>query len=105
MRLVFVATVAFVVGCGQSRQAKNDLQPAVAAFGAYSVMAAKSPAPTDGCTKGCKCNGTGQEKSGDGISVVSCRCPETCACKKKTSKAAAPCLSGTCHWPARNITR
>jgi len=103
MRLLFVALAACIFGCGPTRAARNDLQPVVAAFGAYSVMAVKSPAPqpADGCTKGCKCNGTGQEKSGDGISIVACRCPETCSCKKKAAKA---CPSGTCQWPTRNIT-
>ena len=105
MRLTAIVALVVIAGCGPSRQDRNNLQPLVAAFGAYSVMAMATPAPqpVSGCTKGCKCNGTGQEKSGDGISTVSCRCPETCSCKKK--KAASTCHTGTCQWPTRSISR
>ena len=106
MRLAFIATVAaIIVGCSSSRQARNDLQPFVAATGYYGLLSSPSrpsPAPAPaGCTKGCRCNGTGEEKSGDGISMVSCRCPGTCPCK---TKKATKCPNGACGWPPRNIT-
>lgn len=44
------------------------------------------PAPTpngppNGCESGCRCNGTGEEKSGDGLAIVPCRCEDDCECK------------------------
>ena len=44
---------------------------------------APTPAPKDGCDVGCRCNGTGEEKSGDGLAVVSCRCEDSCKCKEE----------------------
>jgi hypothetical protein len=37
--------------------------------------------PIEGCVDGCTCNGTGREKTGDGLSTVDCRCPDGCDCK------------------------
>lgn len=105
MRLAVVALLA-IAGCSPARTAGENLQPLVAAAGYYGVLSAAvgpTPAPTpSGCEKGCRCNGTGEEKSGDGISLVSCRCPETCPCK---AKKAAACKTGTCGWPPRSIVR
>lgn len=52
----------------------------------YGAVAVRNPAPQpDGpageCDKDCKCNGTGKEKSGDGIAIVDCRCDDDCKCK------------------------
>lgn len=80
---------------------REDLQPLVAVAGNYSILASGSAAPappSSGCEAGCKCSGTGIEKSGDGLANVSCRCPETCSCKaKKTASVVAP------SWPTRNL--
>jgi len=68
--------------------------------------------PTDGCVSGCGCNGTGKEKSGDGLAVVNCRCDDDCECKpseppradppvvpiKKPSTGRIECRNGTCYW-------
>lgn len=37
--------------------------------------------PSEGCAEGCKCNGTGKERSGDGLAIVNCRCDDDCECK------------------------
>ena len=54
-------------------------------YGALSVRdTAPQPTPdvpSEGCVDGCRCNGTGREKTGDGLSEVDCRCPPTCDCK------------------------
>lgn len=108
LAVIFAAALA-AAGC----VAKDEnLQPFVAAAGAYSVMAKPAPtppSPDSGCVKGCKCNGTGLETSGDGLEKGSCRCPEGCSCKKKKSefatKSAPVCTTGTCGWPPRNTTR
>lgn len=45
-----------------------------------------APRPTpnpSGCVAECTCNGTGREKTGDGLSTVDCRCPDDCKCKPK----------------------
>lgn len=41
--------------------------------------------PVEGCVDGCTCNGTGREKTGDGLSTVDCRCPDGCDCKPGNS--------------------
>lgn len=85
------------------------------------------PAPQDGCETGCQCAGTGKEKTGDGLSVVSCRCDDDCDCKangdpmpqessaieqpqqqyedpplvpieSNTSSGKMECKNGTCYW-------
>ena len=104
MRLAAIALLV-IVGCSPARSASENLQPLVAATGYYGLLSAAvgpTPAPSTGCEKGCRCNGTGQEKSGDGISVVSCRCPETCSCKAKKTAAFT---TGSCGWPPRSIVR
>jgi len=54
-------------------------------YGALSVRkTAPQPTPdvpSEGCVDGCRCNGTGREKTGDGLSEVDCRCPPSCDCK------------------------
>ena len=82
----------------------ENLQPLVAAAGAYSVMEtpAPPPVPTVGCEEGCKCKGTGREKSGDGLADVDCRCPITCPCK---SPKASVSTHGVPGWPPKNLAR
>jgi hypothetical protein len=104
-----VALLAIFTGCSQP----VNLQPNVAAYGSYAVMQGKRlppPAPvTDGCTEGCRCNGTGRERTGDGLSDSECRCPEGCKCKAKKATAVTTgtiCKTGTCvGWPPKNIAR
>ena len=55
-------------------------------YAAAIVNQDKEPAPTpdvpsEGCVDGCRCNGTGEEKSGDGLAIVPCRCEDGCECK------------------------
>ena len=99
--------VASPVGCGTHAPARENLQPFVAVTGYYGLLdAAVGPTPAPepkGCVDGCKCNGTGKEKSGDGLAMVNCRCPDDCDCKSKG--AAKPCQSGACQWPTRSIVR
>jgi hypothetical protein len=73
--------------------------------------------PAEGCVDGCRCNGTGREKTGDGLSEVDCRCPADCECKPSEPPRADPplvevprtktvkrsdgrieCRNGTCYW-------
>lgn len=62
-------------------------------YGALSVRkTAPQPipdVPSGGCVDGCLCNGTGREKTGDGLSEVDCRCPPTCDCKRARETSAA----------------
>lgn len=113
MRLMPVCAflLSIFVGCQQP----TNLQPLISVAGTYALMEhKKAPAPPappsqDECSKGCKCNGTGIEKTGDGLSTTECRCPEGCACKKKAASTVATgtvCTTGTCAgWPPRNIVR
>jgi hypothetical protein len=70
--------------------------------------------PAEGCVDGCRCNGTGRERTGDGLSEVDCRCAADCECKakneptpaeppvvpikKQTSTGRIECRNGTCYW-------
>lgn len=109
MRSIAIVMLVALAGCKQS----TNLQPLVSVAGYYAIMgAARRPAPpsqTDGCAEGCKCNGTGREKTGDGLSDAECRCPDGCDCKKKSAVVAATgtvCATGTCAgWPPRNTSR
>jgi hypothetical protein len=62
-------------------------------YGALAVRkSAPQPTPdvpSEGCVDGCRCNGTGREKTGDGLSEVDCRCPAGCDCKPAQSESAA----------------
>jgi hypothetical protein len=86
-----------VLGCSSSQT--KDLRPFVAVAGNYSLISCyhtpDEPAPS-GCVPGCACNGTGKEKSGDGLALVNCRCPDSCQCKKQS---VLKCKDGTCHTP------
>ena len=96
MRYIIATAIVFTLGCGQPAQ-HPDLTPWVAVSGHYALLAAGAPpapvTPAKGCVEGCRCNGTGREKSGDGIALVNCRCAESCPCKTKGAK---PCPTGTC---------
>lgn len=82
--------------------------------------------PSEGCVDGCTCNGTGREKTGDGLSTVDCRCPDGCDCKAaskqetpapvaekvnepplvpvapKQTSGRIECRNGTCYWVEGN---
>lgn len=70
--------------------------------------------PREGCVEGCRCNGTGKERTGDGLAVVNCRCPDDCSCKATPQNARSEplvpvpqktpdgghleCEGGVCYW-------
>ena len=98
--VAILATVtAIPFSCVPHAVEKEDLQPFVAVAGAYSLRDTTNPPapPQSGCETGCKCGGTGMERSGDGLANVSCRCPETCSCKARKTAA-----TGAAQWPIRN---
>lgn len=107
---VALLAVAFLpIGCLELRVSNIDLRPFIAVSGQYSLMGEDSPtpappAPAGQCEEGCKCNGTGKEKSGDGLAVIECRCPETCKCKNKSAEA-EECTNGQCPPATRVIVR
>jgi len=51
----------------------------------YGALSLRNPAPLPddktGCEDGCQCDGTGKERSGDGLAIVNCRCDDDCECK------------------------
>jgi len=59
----------------------------------YGAMSVRKPAPLPddktGCDEGCQCNGTGEERSGDGLAVVNCRCDDDCECKQAKEQPVA----------------
>ena len=106
------------IGCN-APQAVNraDIIAALAVrYAAAIVNQGKQPAPIpdvpqEGCVDGCRCNGTGEEKSGDGLAVVPCRCEDDCECKAARAeqmpstdepplvpiKSSSSCESGNCE--------
>lgn len=85
----YAVFMAVLLGCSLDQPA-GDLRPLVAAGGAYGLMDQRQPQPQPGpqpgptaCVRGCKCNGTGREPTGDGLATVECRCPDNCPCKAK----------------------
>ena len=106
------------IGCN-APQAVNraDIIAALAVrYAAAIVNQGKQPAPIPdvpqkGCVDGCRCNGTGEEKSGDGLAVVPCRCEDDCECKAARAepmpstkepplvpiKSSSSCESGNCE--------
>ena len=67
----------------------------VAVWLAFASPAA-SPQPQPVPTKCCgECKGTGMVPTGDGISRVSCRCPDSCQCAKNRPKV--QCVNGNCN--------
>lgn len=122
--------IALVAGCVQSDSELRDIPTAqLAAEIAVRFAAARldrtpspEPMPSEGCVDGCTCNGTGREKTGDGLDTVDCRCPDGCDCKAaskqetsapvietvdepplvpvapKQASGRVECRNGTCYW-------
>jgi len=116
--------IVFLSGCQAADPRLSDMTTAeitaelacrFATIAAFDT--APSPdAPSEGCVEGCGCNGTGREKTGDGLDTVPCRCPDHCDCKKqseepplvpvpeaatrrvKESDGRIECRNGTCYW-------
>lgn len=87
-RLIFIAVVASIVGCGQSRTANDvDRLGECFAFAAYETIKAESAERPDEKAQCCgKCK-NGKVKSGDGLAWVDCPiCPDDCPCRTKGKK-------------------
>lgn len=104
---LMLAALAAPMSCIPMSQ-HRDLQPFVAAAGAYALMAVEAgptpaPGPADKCSN---CNGVGRVSDGR----VSVPCPVCGGTGKPTrpsqqKSSAAPCPNGTCQWPTRSIVR
>lgn len=78
-----------------------ELRTFVAACLAYHALSYTEAAPTPaGCEEGCRCGGTGVERSSDDQEDVACRCPETCPCKAKKAPVSTP---GPTAPPAKQV--
>lgn len=75
MRYAFLLLV--FLGC-----AKRDLAPLAAVYGSYGLLDQKVVVIVKECPPGCKCGGTGKVRSGDGLAIIDCGCPQTCKCKE-----------------------
>ena len=110
--LILIALVS-TIGCSvevETRQ-RPTTRPFVSVTMAFGAMGYEQPpvSPQEGCEEGCGCNGTGEERSGDGLAVVACRCPETCECKAAREPPIVPipqpaaagnrieCVGGQCY--------
>jgi len=87
--VAIIGVLVSTLGCAQPRRSERPIcRPFVSVTFAYcarSLDRAPPVSPETGCEEGCKCNGTGEERSGDGLAVVACRCPESCDCKQSVS--------------------
>ena len=89
-KAIYPLAAALLFGAAETY---NAARPAAAVGGAYGLLTAVDtpdtpPAPADGCVDGCTCGGTGKERSGDGILVFDCRCPDGCKCKQSKEEPA-----------------
>lgn len=68
-------------GCGHDD--KRALLCECFATAAYEAVRAETrdETPQPQCCG--KCNNTGKVRSGDGLAIVPCPCPDTCPCKAK----------------------
>lgn len=84
---IALAAVVSTSGCASTqRRSRPICRPFVSVCCAYGAAKYTAPvSPQEGCEEGCGCNGTGEERSGDDLEVVACRCPETCKCKAGNS--------------------
>ena len=89
-RLVaMLGVIVSTVGC--VRDDSPICRPFVSVTFAYGSRSLSKPVtPQEGCEAGCGCNGTGEERSGDGLAVVACRCPDTCDCKQSSEPVSQP---------------
>ena len=81
------------------------IDPLVSVGAAQRSKDAPVVVPSKGCEEGCRCNGTGEEPSGDGILVVNCRCEDDCECKAgkdAPSNSEPVCVDGSCGTPAKS---
>lgn len=87
-RVLFIAFVASLVGCGQPRTV-NDIErlSECFTFAAYEAIKAESSGAPDEKARCCgKCK-SGKVKSGDGLAWVDCPiCPDDCPCRAKGQK-------------------
>lgn len=112
--VLLLGVLISTLGCSQPRRAERPIcRPFVSVTFAYCARSLSEPvSPQAGCEAGCGCNGTGEEKSGDGLAVVSCRCPESCECKQAEEPPLVPvspappppektsrmeCVNGQCY--------
>lgn len=99
IRLLVITIALLATGCTQT-SSTEDSRPFVSVTFAYGARSLGRPvSPQDGCDEGCQCNGTGEERSGDGLAIVACRCPDTCDCKQRSElipEEAEACEDGSC---------
>lgn len=87
MRLIAIALIVLCCGC-QTREVVTQAELAECfAEAAYAAVRARKappapPSPEQCCSK-CGKDGLppGKVRSGDGLAIVSCPCPDTCKCK------------------------
>jgi hypothetical protein len=121
MRYALLLLLLLCTGCNATAAVDHASIIADIAVRYAAIVCRPQPTPTpdtpaEGCVEGCRCNGTGREKTGDGLSEVDCRCAADCECKpkatspkmrsdpplkavpQKTSTGRIECRNGTCYW-------
>lgn len=88
MRPSLIALAAVVlVGCDDIDASRIPLLCECFSEAAYRCIRAEKLADDVHDGKCCgDCGGTGKVRSGDGLAIVDCPCPETCSCKQKKAK-------------------
>lgn len=88
MRLAFFASVLVLAGCeGGVDVDRIPLLCECFSEAAYQCIRVQSLAVTPEQESCCgDCGGTGKVRSGDGLAIVDCPCPETCSCKQKKKR-------------------
>lgn len=80
------ALVVLVAGCSQQEPNRQKLLGEIFANVAYEVIKAETASEAHNGECCSECKGTGKVKSGDGLSIVGCPCPDSCPCKKRGAK-------------------
>ena len=126
VRREYLLSLLLCVGCVPLSGAGIDRPGIIADLAVYTACvlfnqdkAPKPNVPRDGCEPDCTCKGTGEEKTGDGLSVVPCRCEDDCECKQKKAEPvasnepplvpvepqAAACADGSCTIQPQPVRR
>lgn len=85
-----MVVIAAAIGCDIHR----GVNVRGSAWVGLAIAALDTDGPRPDTPKQCcgRCNGTGKVRTGDGLSIVPCDCPENCKCGAKPTKASSPAV-------------
>lgn len=108
MRIAVLFVALLAAGCSPGAPPRSMVGPACVGLAFASLTPAEAPAEPEKCCGRCGKNGLprGKVRSGDGIAIIDCGCPDTCECKQPQASPAAAqaapratvqCINGACR--------